>query len=60
MISKEECLKMGGHCYLMMVNIGDKIPEYDYQRCKHCGQTQKRKHPFIPPVFTTDWEDVEG
>ena len=41
-LTKEECLKIGGHCYETEFCSCGNPPTY-YRSCIHCGHKQKRK-----------------
>jgi len=53
-ISEEECLRIGGHCY-MEANVVYPTNPLLYERiCKHCGHRQQgREQPVI------DWKDID-
>lgn len=52
-LTKEECLKIGGHCYEIENNIIATIPPISHRVCKHCGHRQESK-----PMMETDlWRD---
>ncbi len=52
MISKEECLKIGGHCYEIDNGVVCTNPPIYHRVCKHCGWVQEgREQPNMK------WED---
>lgn len=40
-ISKEECLKIGGHCYEYENIVINTNPPIYHRICKHCGWVQE-------------------
>jgi hypothetical protein len=54
LISKEECLRIGGHCYKMCDYVIDTLPPIYHRVCKHCGHRQQgqRQEDY-------SWEDDE-
>ena len=39
-LTEEECLKIGGHCYVVENYVIDTNPPIYHRVCKHCGHTQ--------------------
>lgn len=40
-ISEEQCVQMGGHCYVKEnYTLTSNPPQYD-RTCKHCGKRQR-------------------
>lgn len=47
-LTEEECLLMGGHCYVKSDVVIDTFPETYHRTCKHCGKTQHgREQPSM-------------
>ncbi len=40
-LSKEECEKIGGHCYELDNVVVDTLPPIYHRVCKHCGWVQE-------------------
>jgi len=40
MITEEECLKIGGHCWEIQNEILLSCPPQSIRICKHCGKKQ--------------------
>ena len=40
LISKKDCLGIGGHCYKISSIVVDTHPPTFSRTCKHCGHTQ--------------------
>lgn len=57
-MTKEECLAIGGHCYEHLRVISDKVEEYCYRQCKHCGHTQKQRQVLVSIPVAERWEDI--
>jgi hypothetical protein len=54
LLSFDECIKMGGHCYETSNFVVDTLPETYHRSCKHCGFTQ---HGWQQPSIL--WKDDE-
>ena len=52
LMSKEECLKIGGHCYEVSPMVVLTYPPIYHRTCKHCGHTQQGQ-----PQSDIGWED---
>ena len=57
MISKEECLKIGGHCYEESNIVVDTLPPIYHRACKHCGWVQRGSKQPIINWHDDDWEN---
>jgi len=51
-LTKEECLKIGGHCYDMDNKAVLTLPPIYHRICKHCGH--KQQGILVAPV---EWKD---
>ena len=52
-LTKEECLKIGGHCWVDDPWIYATTAPIHSQHCKHCGKRQEGRQQ--DPI---DWHDV--
>ncbi len=51
-LTKEECLEMGGHCFVDSGFVTSNINTVHHRHCKHCGKRQRgMRQPDI------DWID---
>jgi len=52
-LTKEECLKIGGHCYEIDDQVICTNPPIYHRVCKHCGHRQEYR-----PITEADlWRD---
>lgn len=51
-LTKEECLKIGGHCYEEESSVVLTNPPIYHRVCKHCGH---RQQGMAQPLM--HWED---
>ncbi len=54
-LTEEQCLAIGGHCYVRSNITVQTMPPVFHRTCKHCGHTQHGR-----PQGDIGWEDVEG
>jgi len=59
-LTEEECLKIGGHCWVVDNYVVLTNPPIYHRRCKHCGKVQEgHSQPRVRWADDTAWEAGE-
>jgi hypothetical protein len=53
-LTEEQCLAIGGHCYVQSKMVIQTMPPTYHRYCKHCGHSQRG----YPQEFFA-WKDIK-